>query len=83
MRVCKLLLLKDGKQVVVGRITLDGTKISVSPMEGYERLCTNVLQAPVTVDRGERQVLAKDEPGKWFMGLPVHYSGSYLRAEII
>lgn len=75
--VCELLVTTKEGQLVAGIIELKGGVITSGYSDGYERLVLGVLEAPVFgVER-------ESNPELWFEALPLQYSGSYFRAEIL
>ncbi len=81
-RRCEMLVTEEDGQKLVGRIMLDGDKISSTAEKGYERLMTAALENEHWVDRGRRTV-KKDRAKEWFNSLELNYLGSRLRARFV
>ena len=78
---CRILMTTGKGQKVAGVISFASGKVQVKVTPGYERMMQSILDDEVWV-RG-REISRATNPAKWFQALPLHYHGSYLRAEMV
>lgn len=78
---CEILILKHGKQSVVGKIILSNGVVSVRSDSKHARMFQEILQDAHRI-KG-KLVTVKSNPRLWFKALPATYSGTYMRARIV
>lgn len=79
---CRILLLKNGKQISAGTFSLVDGRVVAMPEKGYDYMLTEMQSEPSITPHGEHILMAND-PGTWLRSLPSTYTGTYLRAEIL
>jgi len=80
-RTCEMLVTTTSGQASAGRIVLSGNVLSAEAAPGHETLMRSVMENPVVAF--DKCFTAVGDPEKWFEGLPLQYTGSYLRARIV
>lgn len=80
MQTCELWKTMAGDDLLVGRITLDGTNIQGTAMAGKINIA-KVMAQPHYING---QMVSMDaDPVAWFNALTTQYNGTYLRAQMV
>ena len=67
--------------VEAGSVALAGGELSYEARPGFTELMGSVLNERIYLPDG--RYVEREDPALWFRSLPLHYHGSYMRAEII
>lgn len=70
-----------GKDVVVGRLTLDGDEIVAEPQD--RKLLQSILDHPVHDFESGETYTARDNPKEFLRSLQGQYRSAYLRASAV
>lgn len=81
MKTCNIYLTTKDGQLLIGKITLDGTLLTVTSIAGKGTDMPSFLTDSHYVNG--KMITSKQDPKAWFEALPRTYSGSYLRAEMV